>query len=639
MTDTVRGAPATRAERAHEFLDQVLSGPVSTGSELLSFTVGNELQEVADDLRSVNFTAPRSFLSQGLRELANRIRGGQVSAVILLSDGLDQSPDPAVMAGLQAPVFPIELEPEGLNEPETGGGNAWIPSVLHPERTVVNWEIEIQVSVERSGADNEEIPVHLYLGDDRRIRSGTARFAEGQELATVVFSVTPDEPGTVVYRAEIDYERAGDNPDDNHREILVDVTDAANRLLYLEGPAHWGFTFLKRALLSDDRYQLTAFVQSGSGFLRFSETSAQAEAPTITGEALAPYRAVILGNLSGSSLEPEQWQTLADFVDRGGGLLLVGAGAAYGADGLGSVAAMRELLPALPEPLSRMREADFRVEVSPSGRAHAVIKGLKLEETIPPVASLWGPVTVRDGTTVLFEALDGAPLITARRFGSGRVVMFLSDTLWQWHMRAPARPGAKNLYEQTVTQALQWLSDAAAESTTTGEPRLVLNVGALYTPSEGTEQPRTLTGVVQGPDGASHTIELARATLGPEVGLAEPMDGYVGHLAPASGGRYRITVSAPGSNSAQTTILAEPPRHEITGRTADREFLFTLARATGGRFVPWSERERLIEFLPKDTRTIATVHEVTLWDRWTWLLAVLVLFSAEWWWRRRLEMV
>ena len=75
--------------------------------------------------------------------------------------------------------------------------------------------------------------------------------------------IEPIQTGRILYRVEILPENDA-KPDNNRREFLIEVTNAKNRVLYLEGAPRWEFKFLKRALLAEQNYQLSAFVQGGT---------------------------------------------------------------------------------------------------------------------------------------------------------------------------------------------------------------------------------------------------------------------------------------------------------------------------------------------------------------------------------------
>ncbi|MCK5805010.1 MAG: hypothetical protein KAI66_19400, partial [Lentisphaeria bacterium] len=79
--------------------------------------------------------------------------------------------------------------------------------------------------------------------------------------------------------------------------------------------------------------------------------------------------------------------------------------------------------------------------------------------------------------------------------------------------------------------------------------------------------------------------------------------------------------------------------NEKTGASVNREYLQQLAQDTSGKFVKWSDRHSLLKDIPHNVREITNTREYPVWNRWPWLLIIIALFSAEWYWRRKLDMV
>ena len=126
--------------------------------------------------------------------------------------------------------------------------------------------------IRKTGSGNAAFPVHLRH-NGTTIQSEQAEFADNERFRKIAFTITPDQIGSQLYEVVIEPE--GDQDSSNNRkELLIEVTDAKQRVLYLEGVPRWEFKFLKRALLAEKSYQLSAFVQGGDGaFINFDEQS------------------------------------------------------------------------------------------------------------------------------------------------------------------------------------------------------------------------------------------------------------------------------------------------------------------------------------------------------------------------------
>lgn len=651
MTDNPGEFKQTRRDRAVAFLGSGGVDSLSDRYRVVRYSVGADLEEGLPEPADIRFNAPRSHLGTCLNRIVERMRAENVAGILLLSDGLDQSGERPTPQSLRVPVFIPELEDE-FTATTAAAGDFWVADVSHPKMMAVNWKAGIEVLVRRRGTGAVAFPVHLKQGE-RVLRTSMAEFTEGEAFKQVTFSVEPVEVGQVLYRVEIVPPVEADAvADNNSKEFLVEVTDPKNKVLYIEGVPRWEFKFLKRALLSERNYQLSAFVRSGNGsFINFDQVSGQAggEMPVFSAEGLAAYRVIVIGDMEGAALTDDDRRNLRDFVDKGGGLLLVGAGKSYGPQGVMQSTFLQELMPAVSEAGATMKEGRFSVDLTPTGRTHPGLGELAQAGSLPPLLSFWGPVKTGEFSSVLVSVADGSPVVVVRRFGQGRVAMLLSDSLWRWQLGEAEAAAEKSLYSRFVTQVVYWLApnekDVEKSSllqVVTGrtevELREKVTVGAVFD-AKG-EAAAGLSCRIKTPDGKMLVFPMLAGALGKDVGLSKPMDGFRSFFTPQEPGQYEVTVAtADGTQSASLVLLASEPEHERTGEAINRDYLGELARETGGKLVPWAERTALLKEIPCQTQEFSQVLEHSVWDRWWWIGVLVVLFCGEWWWRRKLDLV
>ncbi|MBN2451750.1 MAG: hypothetical protein JXR77_15285 [Lentisphaeria bacterium] len=648
MVDNPGKARQTRRDRAIEFLSSGRVRDLEGRYRVVRYAIGAELEEGVADPADIRFNAPRTHLGTGLNRIVDRLRAENLAAILLLSDGLDQSGERLTPQSLRVPVFIPELEDPF--DPETRvETDYWVAEISHPKMMAVHWKAGIDALVRRHDRGATAFPIHLKQ-NGTIVRSSMVTFAEEETFRQVTFSVEPVEVGQILYRIEIAPEV--DLQDGNNaRDFLIEVTDPKNKVLYLEGVPRWEFKFLKRALLSEKNYQLSAYVRGGDGsFINFDEIRGQAggDVPALTTEGLSAYRVVVLGDMEGSALTEDDCRNVRDFVDKGGGMLLVGAGKAYGPQGFGSVSYLGDLLPAVSEAGAGMREGRFTVDITPMGRTHPALGELPLESLLPPLLSFWAPVRVGQFSSVLIAAADGSPVVVVRRFGQGRVAMLLSDSLWRWQLGGMDGGADKSLYNRFVTQLVHWLAPSAKDVeksallqiVTAGsqvELREKVTIGAVYDAVEGAS---ALTCRIATPGGQTLSFPMLGATLGRDVGLSRTVDGFRCTFTPDEPGTYDVAVSSSdGTQSATMKLLAEEPELEQTGEPIQRAYLSELAQETGGQLVAWEERNRILRELPHSTQEFTRTLETSVWNRWWWIGVLIGLFCVEWWWRRKLDLV
>ena len=642
MEDNPMGSEETRAARALAMLKSKEFESLSDKARVFHFGIGDELREHAVD---GDFNAPNSLIGQQLSRIITRFRGDRLAAIILLSDGLDKSPEAIDASALKVPVYVPELEETGTplqsNELDFAVGE-----LSYPKRMTVNWKTNIGVAITRvSGDKASAMPVRL-LKDGIELQTENTVFAEKESVRRVSFQIEPTELGPAVYQIEI-VPPEDDDSGNNRKEILIDVTDSKNRVLYLEGTPRWEFKFLKRSLLSEKNLQLTAFVKYGKGgFISYDESNSGEAMPKLTADSLRNYRAVIIGDLSGTSLASEETVALHKFVENGGSLLMLGGVNAYKEDGIAFTKELSQIMPASYANGAMMRDGRFSVDFTPEGRSLQAFSTLAEEGRFPPVLTLFSPVKTGPFTSTYLAAADGTPLLIARQAGQGRTAMLLSDSLWRWQLGG-ADAGGKGLYSRFITQLLYWL--CPEQKTDSAEDALQI----VLAEHEVSQHQRVVIGAVgdagatgnvtctiKAPSGKTLAMPMLPAKLSTEFGLTQAQNGFRCEFVPVELGTYSLeAANADGSRRTRDVILSKFPETERTGAVINRAFLHSLAEETGGRWTPWGSQKRLLEGLDLKEHTVELTSERPIWNHWAGLAVLMFLFCLEWWLRRRWDLV
>ncbi len=635
MQDNPFRTKQKRSERVMEYLHSSSFQAVAKQSNPLFYAVGDDVSEI-NSPDTLPFNAPESAIAPALKKVAQNLKGERVAAFLLLSDGLDRNPENGRWTGLP-PVFTLETEePAELGRQPTDFA---ISNVACPRRVLVNWKTTIQVSVRRKAGQGIAQFNLLLKQDGEILAKRLVVFRAEDSLTQTTFEITPMEVGQFVYELDIEPPE-DDDAENNHREFLVDVSDARRKILYLEGTARWEFKFLKRTLQEEKNLQLGAYLRKGPGeFIDFDEES-NGIMPALDEKSLRAYRSVILGNLPQDAFSDEELGALRSFVEHGGGLLFVGGAQALGEGGLAQHPALAGLLPVISRTDSLMREGKHTLQFTAEGAALPMFSQLAQEMHFPPVLTVWSPVNLGRAATVLLQSGEGLPVLVTSRFGEGRVAMLLTDTMWRWQLGSTATTG-KSVYTAFFTQLLHWLSpeqndldDALglqlALAGYEAQQNQKITVGAL-----GGKQGKGISCTIQSPSGKTLNIPMIPGKIGKECGLAHSQDGFRCDLVLSEEGTYDITAeTADGTQRATARVLVRFPEQEKTGAPIDRAYLRRLSEETGGSYARWDDRDSLwdgVEF-PTTERTVT--YETPLWNRWWLLLLLIAIFTAEWALRR-----
>lgn len=662
MTDSPLTPKDQRMAAARKILaDRHLRG-LADQYHLVWYEVGAELEEGHDPANQpLVFNAPRTHLLHGLNQLQQRQRGANLAGVLLLTDGLDQSEEPLTPEAQRIPVYLPELEPPPTAATAPARQELFLAEVNHPKLLVVRWKGQVDVTVKRSTpVGKSACSVKLFANNELQ-RTSSLVFDDGETVKQVSFVIEPQEIGQLPYRVELDTGTplaAGDKEGAKNRTrlFMVDVVDPQNRILVLEGAPRWEFKYLKRALLKDKNFKLSAFMGSGSGvFLNFSEESGGAsratELPELTEEQAVQYRAIVLGELTAKALTPKQQAAIAAFVDKGGGLLFLGGSQAYGPEGWPASPIMSKLLPFANRATTKMADGRFSITIAGMGKGHPLLSGLDSEGAFPPVLSLWMPVDASPSAQVLLTAGDGAPLLLTNRYGKGKVAAVLTDSMWRWQLGAAQTGDSKSLYEQLMSQMVYWLSPQEKQVQETSNLQLVLasgeaelrqrvSLGAVMGERTGAPEGQVLHAVIKTPDGRELKQDMTAAKLGDEVGLTKPVWGWRTEFVPYLAGEYQITVTpTSGKEVAKARVVVSEPQLELTGQPLNRAFLEKVAQQTGGKAFPPEQLAEVLSKVPYHPVEQQLTDEQDLWNK-AWILGLLLtLFVAEWWYRSRLDLV
>ena len=638
MEDNPMGSDETRGQRALGLLRSKEFQALSDKARIFHFGIGSELRDNASD---GEFNAPDSPVSQQLAKVISRFKGDRLAAIILLSDGLDSSPEAIDASSLKVPVYVPELEEmgESLHSKELDFA---VGELSYPKRVTANWKANIGVAITRVSGEKESAMAVKLLKDGAEIQSESVSFAERESVRRITFQIEPKDVGPALYQVEI-APTDDDDSSNNRKEILIDVIDSKTRVLYLEGTPRWEFKFLKRSLLSDKNLQLTAYVRYGKGgFISFDEATSGGSMPKLTTDSLRKFKAVILGDLNGATFSSEESVELRKFVENGGSLLMLGGVNAYKEDGIAFIKEFSQIMPASFVSGATMRDGRFVVDFTPEGRALSAFSSLAEDVRFPPVLSIYSPVKPGPFTSTYLGTSDGTPLLLARQAGQGRTAMLLSDSLWRWQMGGSATDG-KGLYGRFITQLLYWLCPDQKNDNVEDALQIVLaehevnqHQRVVIAAVGNAGSAGNVTCTIKAPSGKTISIPMPPARLSSEIGLNQPQDGFKCEFTPTETGAYAIDVAnGDGSRRTTATLLSKFPEKERTGAVINRTFLHALAEDSGGQWTTWNNCKKLLDGISLEEHTVKLTSERPVWNHWAALAALMFLFCLEWWLRRR----
>ena len=651
MTDRPDDKQPTRADRVREFLKSPAMEQARGDFDVRTFVFDTDTKEQPQEAPELKFTGGRSDVLGAVTKVQEHLRGQPVAGVLMLSDGLDTILGDKAAANVPAgvPVYTFELEKPFKPKPRER--RVTIVNMDYPQRVVVGWDTEIRAVIGGSGMSGRTAPVELWR-DGRKQRDTTVAFNEEEQTRETAFAISHDKPGLVQYELRVN-DPAADKQAKSF-PFLIEVLEPGNRLLYIQNTLGFDFKFLRRAITSDRNLQLNAYVRMGDRMVQFGERgmAASQQALDLTQQMLARYAVLILGDVPPESFTAEQLGTIRNFVDRGGALVLLG-----GPNGLASPTLARSpLKDVLPVRIGNGAEyrderdnggGGFPVEITDTGLRHPVFGPLfaKVKDfpTLLTVNAAEGPTPLAE---VLLQAqVDGKmrPVVAAARFGQGRCVAVLTDTIWRWRLASRGWTGDKSPYDTFWTQLMDWL--IPKEKKQQGADRIELftertnydlsdkpEVRAILSlQSPDAKPPATLPLQVRSPDDKTLEYTLRPATLQTSDGKQVP--GYRVDVEPHMAGIYVAKCMATVGNAkveGETRFVVTKPATELTGKPINRDLLAKIAGETKGIYYTIENWGKWRKDLHYEEQRISRIQILDLWNHPALLSLLMGLLAADW---------
>jgi uncharacterized membrane protein len=613
-----------------------------------------------DSLKDLKPTAPSTRIGDSLKQLSEETSDLPIGAVVLLSDGDDNTggisadaisalrarhiPVHTVGFGRERAAHDVELD-DAVVAPRALADSRIAAKITFHQRGYAGAKMNLTVRDVSAGQSKVLASRTINLGPDANLQTETLMFDIGGAGARTLQIAAVPLPGE-------------ENTSNNTLTRVVNVGSDPRRILYVEGEPRWEFKFIREAEEDDRMVQISSMVRTSENKIYRQGISSPAElASGFPGRAedLFAYQGLIIGSVEAGYFTPAQQELIHQFVDRrGGGLLLLGGQFSL-ADGGWNATNLTDLFPTtLPTQAGTFhREADPRngtthtfAELAPGG-ADSIITRLVDDpaansakwKKLPYLMDYEDPGAPKPGAAVLADMItpEGRklPLLITENFGRGRTAIMATGGSWRWQMSSPLGDTAHHLFWQ---QLLRWLvSDTPGHVTASVPAQMLLDNGAVTLTADVRDREfnpapdAKVEAHILGPSGVSALVEMAPA--------------------PDSPGQFQAAWSAPKTGAYLTEVTAqrngtELGRDVLTFQRMDgvaenfhteqnRELLERLATQTGGQYWKPADLGKLAGAIPFSEAGVTVRETKDLWDLPLVFLVLLLLRFSEWWLRRK----
>jgi uncharacterized membrane protein len=578
-------------------------------------------------------------LGQSILQTLRQATGASLGAVILVSDGADNSgaisqAEMSEIAAYGVPVHSVGLGRENIPE------DLELTEVLLPEKALPGTTLSARVGILHDQGGTARIKV--YDGDTF-LSTEEIALSDGQNMTLAFIDIEVPEPGQLDLRFTLDPIDNESNLANNTRARVVDVEESRYKVLYVEGEPRWEYKFMQRALNDDPSIQLSTLlkVTPNKYYRQGIESPEQLENgfPTERAE-LFDYDALIMGSLNAAELTSEQQEMIRDFVsERGGSFMMLAGLNGLGLGGWGETV-VNEILP------SRLNaeEAAFIREKAPvaltdSGRLAPMLQfsdseseNDRLWSELPEVADYQqiGPLRPA-ATTLLGVNVEGRiqPLLVTQPYGRGQSYILATGGTWRWQMSLPVADMRHETFWRQLTRALVANSPRPFELSSRIENEEIKVRAQVRDPDSEENQGLAISAVVSSENNDVVSLELQPVSGQPGV--------YEAGFKPEQTGLYSIdAISRVGETlvSSSTTAVRYDQGQEIFNVRQNKPLLERVAQVTGGQYWTPEQWNEIPEAISYSTAGITEQQISYLWDAPFFFLLLILLKTLEWLLRR-----
>ena len=590
-------------------------------------------------------------------ESAVRAMGEQpLSAVVLLSDGGQHAyppndlPPQAESRRLGERGVPLWAITYGQSQGAAQARDASVVGLSVPEKVFLGNTVEIIGRIRLEGLSDRNVTVRLMVeqsdGELAEVAKKEIRSTEGMIEESVRFDWTAESLGERKIALSIDAVAGEIVLTNNAVATFVNVVDGGLRVLYLEGSPRVEQRFLRRTLSSSPDVQID--------FQWINSVNRSRWPVSLERELSRDYKVFLIGDLDVDAIRPKDLEKIRVMVENGASIGFLGGFHSFEAGGWGS-SPLGRLLPYARDSLSRQRfDQPIRKDLHVRGPIKIIpsqqfggVSVLRLGQTVEESDQIWRKLPPLDGANRLPRLLPvaktlaisetGLPLLVAREYGLGRVLVFAVDSTWRWAME-----GSSLSYQRFWRQFVLWLArrddfdgerlwlKLARRRISVGSP-LVFDTG-LTLPDGTLAKGNTLSATVVDPAGKSRYVRLVKngeSFSGAITGCSEPGDWRVAVKADLQGGE------------AVARFVVYRQDLELANPRANTLLMQQIASTTDGGVRLPEELSSIFKEIGQARPVFTTSEEwsVSLWDNWITLLIVAGCLCTEWFFRKRWGLV
>src|SRR3984885_7977700 len=475
----------TRKDQLLATLNGGLLNSLKSKFQVRLYRLGDHLERI-ENIDKLNASAPATHIGDGLKDVLADSATLPIGAVVLMSDGADNSGgiDLDTISDIKRQRIPIHTVGFGR---ERMAHDIEMTDVQMAARSLVKSRLEAQVTFHQWGLKGDKARVVVRdAGKVLTSRDIILKADGAAQTETVMFNA--GDAGVKNLQFSIDALPEEDNKNNNALTRVLYVDNATPHVLYMEGEPRWDFKFIRRAVEDDKNITLYTIVRTTQNKI-YTQGPEKKDHPELFGagfptkvEELFKFQGLILGSVEANYFTPAQQDMIQQFVDRrGGGLLFLGGRTAL-ADGGYEKEPFSDLLPVrFPSHKPTFHPDPATAELTPGGRDSLISRiednpdaNVERWKKLPYLMDFQDAGKPKPGALVLANMkVSGVelPLLITQKYGRGRTAVFATGGDWRWQMLQPVQDMSHELFWR---QLMRWLVTDTPTRVVTSVTRPVL---------------------------------------------------------------------------------------------------------------------------------------------------------------------
>ncbi|MEI7813073.1 MAG: vWA domain-containing protein [Ignavibacteria bacterium] len=618
-----------RKETETEFLKKLSQSRIKNNSELYSF--GTEVKRVSID-SSGSFTFNNG--STNFSKIFSGIKADEknISSVTIVSDGvITDGANPVYQAEkLSIPVYTV-----GTGD-TTKKDNLAVSRVLFNEYVYTRNQTVINAVITNTGFNNKTVLLTLLEDNSQIYQQDVKLSASGINNFNIPY--TPKSPGEKKLMLKVS-ELAGEfTYVDNKKIFYINILNNKFNTLIIAGSPSADLSFIRNTLQMDENLKVQTITQVAPD--KFLENVNQNRLIDSSGIIF------LIGFPSLQTPDALLQRVLKEIRDRNKPCFLV----ISASTDFNRLKAFQAELPfTIGKINTGFTDVQPNVATDPDNPLLQNNSNNTLEawNNLPPVPKPNVELSAKPESNILSKIKINniplnAPLLLSRKMGSKRSIAILAKDVWRWKLQTAEKK--LDVFDRFILSGIKWLNMREDQKQVD-----IRTVKKIYSPGEPIEFTARVYDETFNPlDNAEVNVSVKSGSENYLVSMNPLSNGlYEGSLITSKSGDYSYS----GEVKMNERIIGKDAGRfnvgdvdmELINPRMDKDFLLLLSRQTGGKFFYGKNYDRLFDVLQElnlqKSKDKITSDEIILWSSEWMLSLIILLFSVEWFLRKRAGML